>query len=100
MDHAVMIFITGMAIGGYAYKLRDHKHLDTGIIIICLGACAWLSVYVLVELGRSTLGQIFTGKAGDANPLTAILLGGSVAINMPKRKKPEDEPVREEGKVV
>lgn len=100
MDHAVMIFITGMAIGGYVFKLmHDKEHLDTGIFIICVGACVWLGVYILVELGRSTLGQVFTGKAGDANPLTAILLGGSIAINMPKRKKAET-PSSEEGKVV
>lgn len=85
MDHLFMIFVTGIAIALYIYRCRQ-KGQPSAIYLICVFGIAWLSVYGLVELGRSAT-VWFSGKAGDSNPLTAILLGGSIAINMPSRPK-------------
>lgn len=83
MDHLFMIVVTGICIALYVYKCWQ-KGLSSAVYLICVFGIAWLSVYGLVELGRSTT-VWFSGKAGDSNPLTAILLGGAIAINMPSR---------------
>lgn len=94
MDHFFMIFWTGIAIALYVYKVRQ-KEQTSAVYLICIFGIAWLAVYGFVELGRSTT-VWFSGKAGDSNPLTAILLGGSIAINLPARPKKE-APVKMEG---
>jgi hypothetical protein len=64
MDHFAMIFITGLAVAAYVYKLKTNE-LEKGIAIICIFAIFWLVLYAGVELGRSVT-VWFSGKAGDA----------------------------------
>ena len=86
MDHAVMIIIACGAIGLYVHAIRrkEHLHHSLGLHrilqVLCVAGIAWLAVFALVELARSTIVWM-SGHAGG-NIFTALILGGSIAINM------------------
>src|SRR5262245_41592931 len=94
MDHALMIICACSAIGLYVHAVRRKEPLHSALAlhrvlqVLCIVGCFWLGVYAVVELARSTIVWM-SGHAGG-NIWTALILGGSIAINMnhPWRQKP------------